>query len=209
MFSFLGFFMKIERKKCLFLGYGKSQTSLIQYIENKKIHKGKKLYVFDVTHKKKFNIDNINKFDVVISFGLREVIKKNILSNINTKIINLHMSYLPYNKGANPNYWSIVNDTIKGVTIHIINNNVDSGNIIFREKAFFNNLNDLTFLRTYLMLKKKLEVLFCKNSNQLLLSNYSPNFKMKKIYEQIKKKKDLPKDISWNENIGKYLIRHR
>jgi methionyl-tRNA formyltransferase len=45
-------------------------------------------------------------------------------------VINLHPAYLPYNRGAYPNIWSIVEGTPAGVTLHYIDAGVDTGDII-------------------------------------------------------------------------------
>lgn len=45
-------------------------------------------------------------------------------------MLNLHPSYLPYNKGANPNVWSIVEGTPAGATLHFIDPGVDTGDIV-------------------------------------------------------------------------------
>lgn len=46
--------------------------------------------------------------------------------------LNLHPSLLPYNRGKNPNFWSIVEETPAGVTIHWLDDGVDSGAIAFQ-----------------------------------------------------------------------------
>ena len=68
----------------------------------------------------KLNTDDISDFnyDFLISFGYRLIISKEILDYFKEKAINLHVSYLPWNKGADPNLWSILENTPKGVTIH-------------------------------------------------------------------------------------------
>jgi methionyl-tRNA formyltransferase len=45
-------------------------------------------------------------------------------------IINLHPSFLPYNRGSYPNVWSIVDGTPIGATIHYIDEGIDTGPII-------------------------------------------------------------------------------
>ncbi|ANE35179.1 formyltransferase domain-containing protein [Campylobacter iguaniorum] len=47
------------------------------------------------------------KFDFLISYGYRYIIKENILSLFGDNAINLHISYLPWNKGADPNQKNI------------------------------------------------------------------------------------------------------
>jgi len=49
--------------------------------------------------------------------------------------LNLHPAYLPYNRGANPNVWSIVDGTPAGVTLHYMDSEVDTGDIIARRRV--------------------------------------------------------------------------
>ena len=42
----------------------------------------------------------------------------------------MHPAYLPYNRGAYPNVWAIVDGTRAGATIHYIDEGVDTGDII-------------------------------------------------------------------------------
>ena len=48
--------------------------------------------------------------------------------------INLHLSYLPFNRGKNPNVWSIIESTPCGATIHKIDEKIDTGKIYVRKK---------------------------------------------------------------------------
>jgi methionyl-tRNA formyltransferase len=70
----------------------------------------------------------LHGFDIGVSFGYRHILKPNILSLC--RFINLHISYLPWNRGADPNLWSWIDDTPKGVTIHAIDEGLDTGDII-------------------------------------------------------------------------------
>jgi methionyl-tRNA formyltransferase len=45
-------------------------------------------------------------------------------------VINLHPSLLPWNRGQYPNVWSIVEGTPSGVTLHWIDEGVDTGDLI-------------------------------------------------------------------------------
>ena len=45
-------------------------------------------------------------------------------------VVNLHPSYLPYNRGTYPNVWSIIEGTPAGVTLHYIDAGIDTGDII-------------------------------------------------------------------------------
>lgn len=48
--------------------------------------------------------------------------------------VNIHPALLPYNRGAYPNVWSIVEGTPAGATIHYIDEGVDTGDIIAQKK---------------------------------------------------------------------------
>ncbi len=44
------------------------------------------------------------------------------------------MGYLPFNRGAHPNFWSFMEKTPSGVTMHEINSGIDKGKIIVQKK---------------------------------------------------------------------------
>ena len=71
-----------------------------------------------------------NEIDLIISFTYRFHIHKSIVTAVNGNAVNLHISYLPWNKGADPNIWSWIDDTPKGVSIHFISDEIDGGDII-------------------------------------------------------------------------------
>jgi methionyl-tRNA formyltransferase len=50
-------------------------------------------------------------------------------------VVNLHPAFLPYNRGAYPNVWSIVERTPAGVTLHYIDAGVDTGDIIAQRQV--------------------------------------------------------------------------
>ncbi len=54
----------------------------------------------------------------IISYNYKYLIPKTIIDAVNGNVINLHISLLPYNRGAYPNVWSFLEETPKGVTIH-------------------------------------------------------------------------------------------
>ena len=72
------------------------------------------------------------------------------------------MSYLPYNRGAHPNFWSFVNNTVKGVTIHEIDQGIDTGKIILQKSIKFDLKKNpkMTFKQTYNILFKRIRKSF-------------------------------------------------
>jgi len=65
---------------------------------------------------------------ISVMFGY--ILRPQFLAIFPKGVINLHPAYLPYNRGAYPNVWSIVDGTPAGVTIHYIDAGVDTGDII-------------------------------------------------------------------------------
>ena len=112
----------------------------------------------------KINPDFISKNEIffLISYGYRHIIKKEILDLLPGRAINLHISYLPWNRGADPNLWSFIDDTPKGVTIHYIDEGLDTGDIIAQELIEFNEENE-TLASSYHKLQLLIQELFKRN----------------------------------------------
>jgi methionyl-tRNA formyltransferase len=187
-------------KQCLFLGYKKNQTSLIGFLKKKK-------FVIK-NYQKTPPLKIFKQSDFILSFGFRKIISKNIIKKIKKPIINIHLSYLPFNRGAHPNFWSFIENTPSGVSIHKINKGIDTGNIILRKKIYFNISSNKfsTFKKTYNYLFLEAEKLFKNNFNKIYNKNYKNicnNYKGTFHY-----KKDLPKWMkNWNTNI--YLAKKK
>lgn len=77
-------------------------------------------------------VERIKKLrpEVGVSVLLGTILKKEFLSVFPKGCVNLHPAYLPYNRGAYPNVWSIVERTPAGATLHYIDEGVDTGRII-------------------------------------------------------------------------------
>lgn len=72
--------------------------------------------------------------DMMISISWGRLIKREVLV-LAKSAINLHLSYLPYNRGANPNVWSIIEGSPAGVTMHYIDEGADTGDIISQKEV--------------------------------------------------------------------------
>jgi len=70
---------------------------------------------------------------VSVLFGY--ILNQEFLELIPSGCVNIHPALLPYNRGAYPNVWSIVEGTPAGVTIHYIDEGVDTGDIIAQRQV--------------------------------------------------------------------------
>ena len=184
-----------DMARVLFLGYKRRETKLIACL----INDG-----HEVWHTDK-NIDNTEDFDIAISFGYTHILKGNAIHNPKCPIVNLHISYLPYNRGAYPNFWSFYDGTPSGVTIHLVDDGIDTGNIIFQKLVQF-DLGEKNFSDTYDQLKTEVESLFIENRNTIVSKSFIS-------YPQdgigtFHRENDLPKDFSgWSAEIQSEIIK--
>lgn len=96
--------------------------------------------------------------DFIISYGYRHIIKEWVINRYPDKIINLHISMLPWNRGADPNFWSFIDDTPKGVSIHYVDKGIDTGDIIAQKEVFFQG--EHTLKTSYDKLQDEIQLLF-------------------------------------------------
>jgi methionyl-tRNA formyltransferase len=73
--------------------------------------------------------------DLLISKGFRHVVPDDVLDIPERGAVNLHNSYLPYNRGANANVWPIIEGSPAGVTVHYMTAEVDAGPVIDRREV--------------------------------------------------------------------------
>lgn len=74
----------------------------------------------------------LEEFDLVLSYFYKYIIPQKVLAKIK-RIVNCHISYLPWGRGSQPNVWAIVNGEPAGVTIHELTDELDAGNIIVQK----------------------------------------------------------------------------
>jgi methionyl-tRNA formyltransferase len=75
--------------------------------------------------------------ELVVSHGYRHILGPDVLELVDARAINLHIAWLPWNRGADPNLWSWIEGTPKGVTIHYIDEGVDTGDVIAQREVRF------------------------------------------------------------------------
>lgn len=112
------------------------------------------------------------EYDYLISFGYRYIVRKDVLDYFKGNSINLHISYLPWNKGADPNLWGILENTPKGITIHQMDYGLDTGKILYQKELFFDE-ND-TLKSSYEKLQIGLVDLFKTNWENIKSYNVKP-----------------------------------
>jgi methionyl-tRNA formyltransferase len=141
----------------------------------------------------------------IICYGYRHIIKKDVIAAMppNT-IINLHPSFLPWGRGAHPNYWAWKNGEPHGITIHAVDAGLDTGPIFVQRQVGFFNYQDATLADTYNVLDEYMVQFFDAHIDHILRGEIEP---MKQIgrgsYHRVS---DLPelKD-GWNTKISEIV----
>lgn len=73
--------------------------------------------------------------DIGISVLFNYLLEPGFLASFPHGVVNLHPSYLPYNRGQYPNVWSLVEGTPAGVTLHYVDPGIDTGDIIAQREV--------------------------------------------------------------------------
>lgn len=97
-------------------------------------------------------------FALLVSHGYRHIVPATVLDLLRGRAVNLHISLLPWNRGAHPNVWSAYEGTPAGVTVHHMDAGVDTGDLIAQREVEISD--DETLRSSYDLLQREIAVLF-------------------------------------------------
>lgn len=101
------------------------------------------------------------EYDLAVSYSYRYLVPGEVIDALKGNIVNLHISMLPFNRGANPNEWSFLDGTPQGVTIHYMDEKLDKGRILAQRTVCFDH--ELTLAQCYNHLHEMIQELFREN----------------------------------------------
>jgi len=193
--------------KILFLTNNTISLPIYEYLKKKE----KDVILFGEKLNKEIITENLYEF--IISYNYKFIISKEVIEKMRNRIINLHISYLPFNKGAHPNVWSFLDNTPKGVTIHFIDEGIDSGDIIYQKEVIFENENEETLSTTYNKLHREIQFLFIKNWENIKTYSFTPQKQSHEgtihFIKDFEKIKFLLGDEGWNIKIKELKKRYK
>ncbi len=135
------------------------------------------------------DIEKMNP-DYIVSFKCQYLLTKDIVKKYKNKIINLHGSILPYNRGAHPNVWSFLENTPKGGTIHYVDEGIDTGKILVQKEIEV--FEDDTLHDTYWRIYNLLQDMFIENWDKIINGDITPIVQNETL-ASLHYKKDLEK----------------
>jgi methionyl-tRNA formyltransferase len=71
--------------------------------------------------------------DIIISIASPQIFKRDVIHSAKNTL-NIHAALLPNNRGMMPSFWAMVKgETETGVTVHYVDENIDTGKIILQK----------------------------------------------------------------------------
>jgi folate-dependent phosphoribosylglycinamide formyltransferase PurN len=88
----------------------------------------------------------VNKIgpDIIIINGV-QILSSETIKSFNVPIINLHCGITPAFRGAHGGYWAIAigQPQYAGVTIHAVDDGIDTGMILYQKRCFFSSTDNI------------------------------------------------------------------
>jgi len=89
----------------------------------------------NINSKETVNLIKENETDILITYDCSQILKKEAMNAAKVASINIHSSLLPKYRGTAPIYWVLKNNEKEtGVTVHFIDEGVDTGDIILQNR---------------------------------------------------------------------------
>ncbi len=105
-----------------------------QYLRERADGLGIKFYVTENVNSERFlNTVNLHQCDLFISMSFDQILRKKLYAFPRLGTINCHAGKLPFYRGRNVLNWALINDEKEfGITVHYVDDGVDTGDIILQ-----------------------------------------------------------------------------
>ncbi len=147
------------------------ESSVFSFLKEISFQNDKILFNADIDTEEMRNKLALSRLDYIILAWWPYIIKERIHSLPKVGTINFHPSLLPHNRGKHYNFWTIVENSPFGVSIHFVDNSIDSGDIIF-QKEIEKTWED-TGKTLYYKAQQAMTELFIENYPKLLNGDYT------------------------------------
>ena len=102
--------------------------------ELSKLHKIDYIKTKNINSQEFINIISKYECDIFISLSFNQIFKSPIINLPFLKTINVHCGKLPFYRGRNILNWALINDeTDFGITVHYVDEGIDTGDIILQK----------------------------------------------------------------------------
>lgn len=88
-----------------------------------------------------------HRCDIYVSMSFNQILKNEIINSVSKGFINCHAGALPFYRGRNILNWALINGEKQfGVTVHYIDEGIDTGDIILQQFAEITDNDDYSSL---------------------------------------------------------------
>jgi len=153
-------------------------TKLIEFAREKRIQ----LYIEKEVNSKEF-LDKLKKMklDLIVSMSFDQIFKKEIIGLPKFGSINCHAGKLPFYRGRNILNWALINDEKEfGITVHYVDEGIDTGDII-KQKCYpiidsddYNSLLQISYFECAAILYDAIKEIQANSSQRILQSTIHP-----------------------------------
>jgi len=184
--------------KFICLRYKKPDKKIIKIAQKRNIY-----YFWSKNVNSSYSIKKISSFkcDLLVSMSFNQIFKKKLIELTKLSIINCHAGKLPFYRGRNILNWSLINDEKEfGITVHFVDRNLDTGDIILQKVYPITDKDDYgTLLRKCY---KNCSLILYEGIKKIQFGNYK-RIQQKKINSKgsyFKKRKKGDEIIKWNQS---------
>jgi len=116
----------VKTMEAVFLGINDAGEQIYSWLNQREDVEVKAL----LTEKEQLDLIKDIRPEIVISAGFEHKVPEEIIEVPEKGIVNVHPSFLPYNRGSYPYIWPILEGTPAGVSIHYMTEGIDEGPVI-------------------------------------------------------------------------------
>ena len=147
-------------------------------------------------------IEKVSRYscDLFISMSFNQIFRHEMINLTNYKIINCHAGRLPFYRGRNILNWALINDEKEfAVTVHFVDEGIDTGDIILQRSYSITDNDDYSTLlaRAYDACAENLynAIKLLQSGNQILVKQQS----IHKLGFYCTARKDGDERLDWNQ----------
>ncbi|MBT7462368.1 MAG: methionyl-tRNA formyltransferase [Bacteroidetes bacterium] len=128
-------------------------------------------------------LQSIDKYkcDIFVSMSFNQIFRKNFIEYPPLKTINCHAGMLPFYRGRNILNWVLINDESEfGITVHYVDEGIDTGDIILQRKIPISDSDDYSTLLAIAyeecanVLYESLILIYCQKTSPIVQSTIHP-----------------------------------
>ena len=140
-------------------------------------------YLFPVKINNLEFLESVAKYDcdLFVSMSFNQIFRKKIIETPKLGVINCHAGKLPYYRGRNILNWALINDEKEfGITVHYVDEGIDTGDIIKQEcypitdTDDYNSLLEIAYIECAEILYKAIKEIQSGNSQRINQDTIDP-----------------------------------